>query len=103
MAAEREGGRTDLERALTAVFHSVVEGDGVEVGNDIICGVVVEDDVSTGRPVAGDVAKSQSLQQLLRPPEKRVFADTRRTVDMPSLGERLNSLRDGVILEVGIQ
>ncbi len=42
------------------------------------------------------------LRQLLRPPERRAFADTRRTVDMPSLGERLNSLRDGVILEVGI-
>ena len=47
--------------------------------------------------------EGKNLQQLLRPPEKRAFADTRRAVDMPSLRERLNSLRDGVILEVGIQ
>lgn len=58
---------------------------------------------TSGKVVPMKLPEGKSLQQLLRPPEKRVFADTRRTVDMPSLGERLNSLRDGVILEVGIQ
>lgn len=58
---------------------------------------------TSGKVVPMNLPEGKSLQQLLRPPEKRVFADTRRTVDMPSLGERLNSLRDGVILEVGIQ
>ena len=58
---------------------------------------------TSGKVVPMKLPEGKSLQQLLRPPEKRVFADTRRAVDMPSLGERLNSLRDGVILEVGIQ
>lgn len=58
---------------------------------------------TSGKVVPMKLPEGKSLQQLLRPLEKRVFADTRRTVDMPSLGERLNSLRDGVILEVGIQ
>ena len=58
---------------------------------------------TSGKIVPMKLPEGKSLQQLLRPPEKRVFADTRRAVDMPSLGERLNSLRDGVILEVGIQ
>ncbi len=58
---------------------------------------------TSGKVVPMKLPEGKSLQQLLRPPEKRVFADTRRTVDMPSLGEKLNSLRDGVILEVGIQ
>ena len=58
---------------------------------------------TSGKVVPMKLPEGKSLKQLLRPPEKRVFADTRRAVDMPSLGERLNSLRDGVILEVGIQ
>ena len=58
---------------------------------------------TSGKVVPMKLPEGKSLQQLLRPPEKRVFADTGRTVDMPSLGEKLNSLRDGVILEVGIQ
>ena len=58
---------------------------------------------TSGKVVPMKLPEGKSLQQLLRPPEKRAFADTRRTVDMPSLRERLNSLRDGVILEVGIQ
>ena len=58
---------------------------------------------TSGKVVPMKLPEGKSLQQLLRPLEKRVFADTRRAVDMPSLGERLNSLRDGVILEVGIQ
>ena len=58
---------------------------------------------TSGKVVPMKLPEGKSRQQLLRPLEKRVFADTRRTVDMPSLGERLNSLRDGVILEVGIQ
>ena len=58
---------------------------------------------TSGKVVPMKLPEGKSLQQLLRPLEKRVFADTRRTVDMPSLGEKLNSLRDGVILEVGIQ
>ena len=57
----------------------------------------------TGKVVPMKLPEGKSLMQLLRPPEKRAFADTRRSVDMPSLRERLNSLRDGVILEVGIQ
>ena len=56
-----------------------------------------------GKVVPMKLPEGKSLKQLLRPPEKRAFADTRRAVDMPSLRERLNSLRDGVILEVGIQ
>ena len=58
---------------------------------------------TSGKVVPMKLPEGKSLQQLLRPPEKRAFADTRRSVDMPSLRERLNSLRDGVILEVGIQ
>ena len=58
---------------------------------------------TSGKVVPMKLPEGKSLKQLLQPPEKRAFADTRRTVDMPSLGERLNSLRDGVILEVGIQ
>ena len=60
-------------------------------------------EITSGKVVPMKLPEGKNLQKLLRPPEKRVFADTRRTVDMPSLGERLNSLRDGVILEVGIQ
>lgn len=58
---------------------------------------------TSGKIVPMKLPEGKSLKQLLRPPEKRAFADTGRTVDMPSLGEKLNSLRDGVILEVGIQ
>ena len=58
---------------------------------------------TSGKVVPMKLPEGKSLQQLLRPPEKRAFADTRRTVDMPSLGERLNYLRDGVIMEVGVQ
>ena len=58
---------------------------------------------TSGKIVPMKLPEGKNIQQLLRPPEKRAFADTRRSVDMPSLGERLNSLRDGVILEVGIQ
>ena len=58
---------------------------------------------TSGKVVPMKLPEGKSLQQLLRPLEKRVFADTRRAVDTPSLRERLNSLRDGVILEVGIQ
>ena len=58
---------------------------------------------TSGKVVPMKLPEGKSLQQLLRPPEKRAFADTRRAVDMLSLRERLNSLRDGVILEVGIQ
>ena len=58
---------------------------------------------TSGKIVAMKLPEGKNIQQLLRPPEKRAFADTRRAVDMPSLRERLNSLRDGVILEVGIQ
>ena len=58
---------------------------------------------TSGKVVPMKLPEGKSLQQLLRPPEKRAFAYTRRSVDMPSLRERLNSLRDGVILEVGIQ
>ena len=58
---------------------------------------------TSGKVVPMKLPEGKSLKQLLRPPEKRAFADTRRAVDMPSLRERLNSLRDGVILEVGIQ
>ena len=58
---------------------------------------------TSGKIVPMKLPEGKSLKQLLRPPEKRAFADTRRTVDMPSFGEKLNSLRDGVILEVGIQ
>ena len=60
-------------------------------------------EITSGKVVPMKLPEGKSLQQLLRPLKKRVFADTRRTVDMPSLRERLNSLRDGVILEVGIQ
>ena len=60
-------------------------------------------EITSGKVVPMKLPEGKNLQQLLRPPEKRAFADTRRTVDMPSLGEKLNSLRDGVILEVGIQ
>lgn len=56
-----------------------------------------------GKVVPMKPPEGKCLEQLLRPPEKRAFADTGRSVDMPSLRERLNSLRDGVILEVGIQ
>ena len=58
---------------------------------------------TSGKIVPMKLPEGKNLQQLLRPPEKRAFADTRRAVDMPSLRERLNSLRAGVILEVGIQ
>ena len=58
---------------------------------------------TSGKIVPMKLPEGKNIQQLLRPPEKRAFADTRRAVDMPSLRERLNSLRDGVILEVGIQ
>ena len=58
---------------------------------------------TSGKVVPMKLPEGKCLEQLLRPPEKRAFADTRRSVDMPSLRERLNSLRDGVILEVGIQ
>ena len=58
---------------------------------------------TSGKVVPMKLPEGKNLQQLLRPPEKRAFADTKRSVDMPSLRERLNSLRDGVILEVGIQ
>lgn len=58
---------------------------------------------TSGKVVPMKLPEGKNLKQLLRPPEKRAFADTRRSVDMPSLRERLNSLRDGVILEVGIQ
>ena len=58
---------------------------------------------TSGKVVPMKLPEGKNLQQLLLPPEKRAFADTRRSVDMPSLRERLNSLRDGVILEVGIQ
>lgn len=58
---------------------------------------------TSGKVVPMKLPEGKSFKQLLRPPEKRAFADTRRSVDMPSLGEKLNSLRDGVILEVGIQ
>lgn len=58
---------------------------------------------TSGKVVPMKLPEGKCLEQLLRPPEKRAFADTGRSVDMPSLRERLNSLRDGVILEVGIQ
>ena len=57
---------------------------------------------TSGKIVPMKLPEGKNIQQLLRPPEKRAFADTKRSVDMPSLGEKLNSLRDGVILEVGI-
>lgn len=57
---------------------------------------------TSGKIIPMKPPEGRCLEQLLRPPERRAFADTGRTVDMPSLGEKLNSLRDGVILEVGI-
>ena len=56
----------------------------------------------SGKIIPMKPPEGKCLEQLLRPPEKRAFADTKRSVDMSSLGEKLNSLRDGVILEVGI-
>ena len=56
----------------------------------------------SGKIIPMKPPEGKCLEQLLWPPEKRAFANTRRSVDMPSLRKKLNSLRDGVILEVGI-